>query len=91
MNPFGVEHSGISKAKGAKQGLKLIQANAKAGRKGLRNNTDLKPEAKASGGVRWVDDPETLRRRVANSGQAGNRMGQGWKDRIKRAQTGDMD
>lgn len=87
MNPFGVEHTPISKARGAKQGLKLISRNAKAGRKGMAARGELVRED-----GKWVDrSPEAIRRHVANSGHSGSKMGQGWKDRIKRAQTGDMD
>lgn len=82
-NPFGVEHTPISKAKGAQQGLKLIKANAKAGRKGMAARGEI---------VNGKDNsPAAIRRHVANVGQGGNKMGQGWKDRMKRAQTGDMD
>lgn len=73
MNPFGVEHSGISKAKGAKQGLKLVASQGK----------DARFAQKLRGG--------NLRGKVAAGGNRSSRVGEGWKDRMKRAQTGDMD
>lgn len=83
MNPFGVEHTPISKAKGAKQGLKLISRNAKAGRKSMASRGAI---------VNGRDEsPATIRRHVANVGQGGNKMGQGWKDRMKRVQSEDAD
>lgn len=73
MNPFGVEHTPISKARGAKQGLKLVKAAGE----------DARFAQKLKGG--------NLRGAVAGGGNKGSKMGQGWKDRIKRAQSGDMD
>lgn len=77
MNAFGVEHGPISK--GSKS-LKLVSRQAKLARKSMAANGE-----QVRRGGKWVDNsPAAIRRHVANGGQRGTQMGQGWKGRMKR-------